>query len=69
MPCCCKLKRDSGQVFKVYFKMARRTAGRVTVRKHFCQATGRFVTIRADLISTTLRLIAKQQVLMLMQEM
>jgi len=65
MPCCCKPKTDLGQVFKVYFKMARRTAGRVTVRKHFWQAKGSFVIIRADLISTTLRLMAKQQVLML----
>jgi len=66
MPCCCKPKRDSGQVFKVYFKTARRMAARVTVRKHFWQAEGSFVIIWADLISTTLRLMAKQQVLMLM---
>jgi len=65
MSCCCKPKRDSGQVCKVYFKTAR-TAGKVTVRKHFWQAEGSFVIIRADLISTTLRLMAKQQVLTLM---
>jgi hypothetical protein len=66
MPCCCKPKRDSGQVFKVDFKTARRKAGRVTVRKYFWEAKGSFVLIRADLMSTTLRLMAKQQLLMLM---
>jgi len=66
MPCCCKPKRDSDQCFKVYFQTARRTTGRVTVRKHFWQAEGSFVIIWADLISTILRLMAKQQVLMLM---
>jgi hypothetical protein len=65
MPCCCKPKRFSGQVFKVYFKMAR-TAGRVTVRKNFWQTKGSFVIVRVDLISTTLRQMAKQQVLILM---
>jgi hypothetical protein len=54
MPCCCKSKGDSGQISKVHFRTARRTAGRVTVRKHFWQAKGSFVIIRANTISTTL---------------